>query len=254
MKIGFFDSGMGGLTILRAVRHYLPQYDYVYYGDTAHVPYGNKSEEEIHELTLKGIMHLIEQGSLLSIVACNSASAESLRKIQDTFLKEKYPERKVLGVIIPTVEALVETHAKSVLLIGTKRTVDSYKYERELEKVSSIIRFVSEATPTLVPKIEIGDVSGAINDVKKVIDAQVGEIDTVVLGCTHYTMLKDTLREMYPDLRIISQDEIIPDKIKKYLERHSEIETQLTKNKTIEIVLSAESPEYDEIKKDFVTV
>ncbi len=254
MKIGFFDSGMGGLTILRAVRARMPRYDYVYFGDTANVPYGNRSESEIHELTLKGIVRLLENGALLSVVACNSASAESLRKIQDTFLKEKYPDRKVLGVIIPTIETLIETHAHKVLLIGTQRTVDSRKYERELEKLSSHITLFGYATPTLVPKIEIGDLQGAVHDAKKAITLKVGEVDTVVLGCTHYTMLTDALRAEFPQIQFISQDEIIPKKIETYLERHLEIKNQLTQNGTTEILLSAETPEYDEIKKDFLIV
>ena len=110
MKIGFFDSGLGGLTILKAVTQALPSYDYEYFGDTAHVPYGNKSEEEIYELTKAGVEHLFEQECALVIIACNTASAETLRKLQDTFLKEEYPDRNILGVIIPMVEEVLECH------------------------------------------------------------------------------------------------------------------------------------------------
>ena len=252
MKIGFFDSGLGGLTILKATRELSPQYQYVFFGDTAHVPYGSKSEEEIHELTWKGIETLFDAGALLVVVACNSASAESLRKIQDTELREKYPDRRVLGVIVPTVEVLQEGDAKSVLLIGTERTINSEKYEHELKKISSSIVLTSKATPTLVPKIEIGDLEGAIHDAQKVIDEAGGGVDTIVLGCTHYTMLKRELRKFYPEKGIISQDEIIPQKLKNYLERHPEIESRLDRERGIEILLSAESPEYDLIKKDFL--
>ncbi len=254
MRIGFFDSGMGGLTILKAVRKRLPQYDYVYFGDTAHVPYGNKDESEIHALTLHGITKLFDAGAVLAIVACNSASAESLRIIQDTFLKEKYPERRVLGVIIPTVETLVESGGHSALLIGTTRTVQSHKYERELTKVSSIITLYTHATPTLVPKIEIGDIDGALTDACFVIDTYVGKIDTVILGCTHYTLLKEQLRLRYSDIHFLSQDEIIPEKLSFYLHRHEEIQKRVSVGGTIEIILSAETPEYDEIKKDFLIV
>lgn len=254
MKIGFFDSGLGGLTILKATRELMPQYTYVFFGDTAHVPYGGKSEEEIHDLTWKGIETLFDAGALLVIVACNSASAESLRKIQDTELREAYPDRRVLGVIVPTVEVLQEGNAKSVLLIGTERTINSKKYEHELKKISSTITLVTKATPTLVPKIEIGDVDGAVGDAKKVIDEAGGGVDTIVLGCTHYTMLKNQIRSEYPEKVIISQDEIIPEKLKQYLERHPEIESRLDHERGIEILLSAESPEYDLIKKDFLIV
>lgn len=254
MKIGFFDSGLGGLTILKATRNLLPQYDYVFFGDTAHVPYGGKSEEEIHSLTWHGIETLFEAGALLVIVACNSASAESLRKIQDTVLKEQYPDRRVLGVIIPTVETLIDRKSNRVLLIGTERTINSKKYERELSKIENTITLMTHATPSLVPKIEIGDLVGACTDVKKVVDGVRGNIDTIVLGCTHYTMLKMQLREAYPEMEIISQDEIIPEKLKNYLARHPEIESRLTHERGIEILLSAESPEYDLIKKDFLVV
>lgn len=254
MKIGFFDSGLGGLTILKTTRELMPQYQYVFFGDTAHVPYGGKSEEEIHVLTWHGIETLFESGALLVVVACNSASAESLRKIQDTVLKEKYPDRKVLGVIIPTVETLIDLQSNTVLLIGTERTINSKKYERELSKISNTVILTSIATPTLVPKIEIGDLSGAVHDAQKVIDGVRGEVSTIVLGCTHYTMLKNQLRAIYNEKIIISQDEIIPEKLKNYLDRHPEIESRLTHEQGIEILLSAESPEYDLIKKDFLIV
>jgi glutamate racemase len=254
MKIGFFDSGLGGLTILKATRELIPQYQYVFFGDTAHVPYGGKSEAEIHELTWKGIETLFDAGAVLVIVACNSASAESLRKIQDSTLKEKYPDRRILGVIIPTVEILVERVSNRVLLIGTERTINSKKYERELSKIENTITLHTRATPTLVPKIEIGDIDGAVAEAQKVIDEMSGEVDTIVLGCTHYTMLKDKLRAIYKEKIIISQDEIIPEKLKKYLDRHPEIESRLTHERGIEILLSAESPEYDLIKKDFLIV
>jgi glutamate racemase len=221
MKIGFFDSGLGGLTILKATRELMPQYQYVFFGDTAHVPYGGKSEAEIHELTWKGIETLFDAGAVLVIVACNSASAESLRKIQDSTLKEKYPDRRILGVIIPTVEVLVERVSNQVLLIGTERTINSKKYERELSKIKNSITLHTQATPTLVPKIEIGDIDGAVAEAQKVIDEVRGEVDTIVLGCTHYTMLKDKLRAIYKEKIIISQDEIIPEKLKNYFKPSS---------------------------------
>ncbi len=254
MKIGFFDSGLGGLTILKTTRALMPQYQYVFFGDTAHVPYGGKSEDEIHELTWKGIETLFDAGAVLVIVACNSASAESLRKIQDSTLKEKYPDRRILGVIIPTVEVLVDSISNQVLLIGTERTINSKKYERELSKIKNTITLYTRATPTLVPKIECGDIDGAVADAQNVIDEVGGEVDTVVLGCTHYTMLKNQIRALYPQKQIISQDEIIPEKLKNYLDRHPEIESRLTHERGIEILLSAESPEYDLIKKDFLIV
>lgn len=251
MKIGFFDSGFGGLTMLRAVREVLPEYDYVFYGDTKHLPYGDKSEEEIYRLTKNGLEELFHKGVTLAIVACNTASAETLRKLQDTFLRDEYPGHKVLGVIIPTVEALVELHVKKALLIGTKRTAESGKYQKELSKISPKLSIVTVATPKLVPLIEAGRVEEALNEARAAIDKRVGEVDAVVLGCTHYTLLKEALRACY-DIPIISQDEILPDKLKKYLKKHHEIETRLTRGGTLEVIFTKKTDYYAEIQGERV--
>lgn len=251
MKIGFYDSGLGGLTILKAVRETLPQYDYVYYGDTAHLPYGDKSEEEIYTLAHNAIDLLFKSGASLIIVACNTVSAEVLRRLQDTVFNHLYPERRVLGVIVPTIEKLIETNAKNVVLIGTKRTVESKKYERELAKHESSIEMIARATPVLVPLIEAHDFEDARKALREAVGDLVVGVDTLVLGCTHYTLLKESIREVYPHLNVISQDEIIPEKIKTYLERHTEIESQLTRHQTIEIILSEWNERYEYIKKIF---
>lgn len=251
MKIGFFDSGLGGLTILKAVRHHLPEYDYVFYGDTEHVPYGDKTEEEIYKFTKEGVERLFEEGALLVIVACNTASSESLRKLQDDFIKNEHPDKRVLGVIIPTVEVLVETHLQRPLLIATTRTVDSKKYEIELKKINSSISLKSVAMPGLAPLIEAGQLDVAYTQIRKAIDMRIGEIDGVILGCTHYTVLKHDLSEVY-EFPIISQDEIIPEKLMTYLDNHPEIEGKLSKEKTVNIILSKDSPHYAEIEKSIL--
>lgn len=251
MKIGFFDSGLGGLTILKATRSLMPQYDYLYFGDTANLPYGDKTEEEIFEFTSSAVKKLFDDGAALVIVACNTASAETVRKLQDTILCGSYANRKVLGVIIPTVEALVACGAQNVLLIGTRRTISSGKYERELQKISSKIKLSSHATPKLVPYIESGNIKGACTTLEINLRGKMGEeIDTIVLGCTHYTLLKECIRDTYR-VRVISQDEIIPEKIKTYLEKHGEIETVLGRTGTVSIVLSGEDARYDSFKKEF---
>jgi glutamate racemase len=237
MKIGFFDSGVGGLTILHAVREILPQYDYVYFGDTANVPYGDKTEEEIYALTKGAVIHLFKQGVLLVIVACNTASAETLRRLQDSILVGEYVERRILGVIVPTVESLIESGARKVLLVGTRRTISSHKYERELAKISSKIELISIPIPKLVPYIESGNIEGACTTLEIALHGRTGEIDTIVLGCTHYTVLKEHVRTIYK-VRVISQDEIIPEKLKQYLTRHTEIESRLSRSESIEIELS----------------
>jgi glutamate racemase len=253
MKIGFFDSGLGGLTVLRAVHDFLPKYDYIYFGDTANLPYGDKTEEEIRTLTRKAIEYLFNAGALLVIVACNTASAEALRVLQDTMLEGEYKDRRLLGVIIPTIETLIEEQAKKVLLIATVRTIESMKYAKELEKISSKIHLDNKAIPVLVPYIETGAIESAFRKVEETIQEKIGEIDTVVLGCTHYSVLKERLRETFPNLKIISQDEIIPQKLKEYLDRHKEIENRLTQNGTVRIVESNRRGEMSEFKKDLLS-
>ncbi len=251
MKIGFFDSGLGGLTILKAVREHMPQYDYVYFGDTQNLPYGSKTEEEIYKLAHEGIEKLFLLNAQIVIVACNTISAQSLRKLQDTVFNKNYPDRRVLGVIIPTIETLTESNSKNVLLIGTERTIMSQKYPNELAKAHSDILIQSIATPDLVPKIEAHQFDDAFISAKKYIGETMPHIDTVILGCTHYTIIKDALRKEYPNHTIISQDEIIPSKLKSYVERHPEIEKKLSKERSLEIVLSKHTEQYERIQHLF---
>ncbi len=252
MNIGFFDSGLGGLLILKEVVKQLPQYDYVYYGDTANLPYGDKSEEEIYEFTKAAIEKLFKRDCLLVIVACNTASAETLRRLQDTFIKDEYPDRKVLGVIVPTMEALLNSGKKKALLIATKRTVESGKYERELLKLDGTISLVSVATPELVPLIESHCIEDAITVATSTIETKVGEGEEVILGCTHYVLIKKSLREKFPALTFISQDEVIPEKNSNYLSRHPEITSRLTNTGKREIVLTLHRPDYDRLTAEFL--
>jgi len=272
-KIGLFDSGLGGLTILKAVAKDLPQYDYVFFGDTEHLPLGDKTEEEIYNYTKAGVEELFRRGCSLVIIACNTASAETLRRLQDTFLAAEYPEHRVLGVIIPTIEELTLSlpeqtgqvgGSTKALLLATKRTVESRKYEKELEKHGSNIILHSVATPELVPLIEAGKLEEAIGIAVAVIKEQigkVGEINTVVLGCTHYTKLKDALRQHFSGraslgrpstLNILSQDEIIPRKLALYLENHPEIESHLSRNSTRSIHFSSHRPDYDQTASELL--
>lgn len=247
MKIGFFDSGLGGLLIMKAVAAALPQFDYEYYGDTKHLPYGEKTEAEIFELTKAGMEHLFARGSVLNIIACNTASAETLRRLQDTWLPQAHPDKKILGVIIPMVEALTTSRIQKALLIGTTRTIASQKYERELAKCHSDVELCSVATPTLVPLLEAGKRAEALAAAIDVIDTYRKEgIEGVVLGCTHYGLLIHELRAHYQDrLRFFSQHEIIPAKLAQYLDRHVEITEQLTKEGTRNIYLTEHRADYD---------
>jgi glutamate racemase len=254
MKIGFFDSGLGGLTVLRAVAKELPQYDYVYYGDTANLPYGDKTEEEIYRLTTIGMEYLFEAGCLLVIIACNTASAETARRLQQEFIPQRYPDRKILGIIIPTIEVLdFSTHTK-VTLIGTKRTVESAKYVRELEsRKNDKVIFNQIATPELVPLIELGEIETALAAAIARIEREAGESDVVVLGCTHYTQIKEGLRAHFTDQKcIISQDEVIPDKLKNYLANHPELAEKLTSEGVRSVHLTKHRPDYDLLMGQFL--
>jgi glutamate racemase len=253
MKIGFFDSGLGGLTILKAVASQLPEYDYEFYGDTANLPYGGRTEEEIYQLTEKGIKHLFDRECRLVIVACNTSSAESLRKLQDGFLKEFHSDRRVLGVIIPTIEAVIEAGIQKVLLIGTKRTVESKKYEAEFAKHPTAPVIYSVATPELVPLIEEGELEDAIKVAAEAVERESG-VDGVILGCTHYALLREGLIKQFEKSKIqfFSQELIIPSKLKNYLERHKEIESRLSRGGTRNIFLTGNDSKYDTIIQELL--
>jgi glutamate racemase len=253
MKIGFFDSGLGGLIVLREVVKVLPEYDYVYWGDTANLPYGDKTEEEVYELTKAAVTKLFERGCSIVVVACNTASSQTLRKLQDTFLKEKFPDKKVLGVIIPTLEELITINPERAILLATKRTVDSGKYELELKKLTNSLRLISLATSKLVPLIESEQYKEALSLASQNLsDVKVGEGDVVILGCTHYSLLKDELRHNFKNVTFLSQDEIIPYKLKDYLNHHPEIEQNLSRGGERTIHLTETREHYAELAGHFL--
>ncbi len=246
MKIGFFDSGLGGLVVMNAVRKLLPQYDYVFYGDTANLPYGNKTEEEIHELTRDGVEWLYEEDCALVIIACNTASAETLRRLQDDWLTDNYPGRKLLGVIVPMVEEVLDCAAKRTVLIATARTIDSKKYPRTFADYPDAPELVELATPALVPLIEAGRVDDAFLLVEQIIkEGLQSGMDSLILGCTHYALMLPLLNEKYGnELMVFSPDVVIPKKVYRYLERHPEIAEELSTGGTIQLHLTANRPEY----------
>lgn len=228
MKIGVFDSGLGGLAIAQSIISRLPQYDYIYLGDTKRVPYGNRSQETIHEFLSEALSYLFEQDCQLIILACNTASAEALRKSQQEYLPVHYPDRRVLGVLIPAAEAAVDVpNVASVGLIATASTVESRSYERELRRLRPEITVVSKAAPLLVPLVE----NDGFQYVKPILQdylRELGGVQVLILGCTHYCLLKDQVRELV-SVPVISQDEVVPGKLASYLERHPEIESKLSR-------------------------
>jgi glutamate racemase len=241
MRIGVFDSGLGGLAVLEAIRTRLPRYDYIYYADTAHLPYGDKNEEEIYELTRRSVGELFCHGCMLVILACNTASAESLKRLQETLLVGAWSRRRILGVIIPTIEELVDGMHTEVLLIGTRRTIESRKYEQELSKRRiDTVHITSVPTPELVPLIEAGRCEEACACIDDLIHKRGKGHTTLVLGCTHYILLKDALRLRHQKLRIIAQDELIPSSLENYLIRHKEIDSVLTQKGSLISILTHE--------------
>ena len=235
-SIGIFDSGFGGLNIMKGIAKELPEYDYIYLGDTARVPYGNRSREIIYEFTKQAVDFLFSKNCELIIFACNTASSDALRRIQQEYLPSQYPGKKVLGVIIPAVEfAVTKTKNKRIGIVATEGTVSSESFIRELLKIDRDIKIYQNACPLLVPIIEAGEHNSKIVDVllkkylKPLIDKK---IDTLILGCTHYGILESRIRKIVgKDVNVISEEKIVAKKLKDYLLRHSEIEKKLTKNR-----------------------
>lgn len=233
MKIGIFDSGLGGLVIAHSLMSAVPDYDYVYFGDMAHVPYGDRSQEDIYEFTREGVTYLFEQDCQLVILACNSASAEALRKLQREYLPRYYPDRKLLGVLVPAAEEVGRVTQGRVGVLATEATVESNAFVKEIRKCFPEAEVFQQAAPKLVPLIEAGNsdtIESALHEyIAPLLQKQ---IDTLVLGCTHYPIIKDVVRRLSPGVRVVSQDEIIPVSLREYLARHSEIEEKLSRGKT----------------------
>lgn len=228
MKIGIFDSGLGGLVITKACMEKLPQYDYLYLGDTKHLPYGEKTSGRILKYTLDAMKYLIANDCKLIIIACNTATSITLRYIQQKFIPSYAPDIKVLGVVIPTVETATEEGVMSVGVIATKATVASHIYRAELQKIDSKLDVQEVATPLLVPLIENND----FDEIETILQNYLNEfqnIDRLILGCTHYPLLKKYCRKLlHSDIKVISQDELMGDKLANYLQRHPEINSVLS--------------------------
>ena len=234
--IGVFDSGYGGLTILEEIRREMPQYDYIYVGDNARAPYGTRSFEVVYEFTRQAVLHLFAQGCQLVILACNTASAKALRTIQQTDLPKVAPDHRVLGVIRPTVEALGElTRTGHIGVLGTPGTIRSASYPMEINKMYPGFKVYGESCPMWVPLVENNEYNapGADYFVKKYISSLLSrssDIDTVVLGCTHYPLLLDKIKSVLPaGVFPLIQGELVARSLKDYLLRHPEMEMRCTK-------------------------
>lgn len=229
MKIGIFDSGLGGLQILKAIRKLLPKYDYIYYGDTKNMPYGSKTQDDIFKFTKIGMDFLFKQNAKLIIIACNTASTNTLRKLQKEYLPKHFPDRKILGVIIPTTETAVKSTATHIGIIATPSTVNSGIYITELQKLKHNLKITQISAPGLATNIENNQINAAKTILKDAINYfnNIGT-QTIILGCTHYGMLNKYIEVIAKKNKVINQNNIIPDKLKEYLKNHPEVENQLS--------------------------
>jgi len=235
--IGVFDSGYGGLTVLKEIVQRLPRYDYLYLGDNARAPYGNRSFDTVYHYTLECVEWFFEQGCSLVILACNTASAKALRTIQQNDLPKIAPNKRVLGVIRPTTEVIGQfSESNSIGILATNGTVASNSYPVEIAKFFPELKVYQEACPMWVPLIENNEHQSAGADffIRKNIKEifQKGkDIDTILLACTHYPLLKEKIAEYLPvDVKLVTQGEIVANSLADYLQRHSEIENLCSKN------------------------
>lgn len=247
--IGVFDSGYGGLTILKEIRQLLPQYDYIYLGDNARAPYGPRSFDVVYRFTLEAVRYLFSQGCRLVILACNTASAEALRTIQQNDLPKIDPTRRVLGVIRPTVERLGElSHSGNIGVLGTKGTVRSQSYDMEIAKLYPSFTTTSQACPMWVPLVENHEATspGADYFIDKYISellSQNKQIDTILLACTHFPILYPKIRQRVNEaINVVCQGEIVAESLADYLKRHPEMETRCSKEGTCRY-LTTENPQ-----------
>ena len=291
-KIGVFDSGYGGLTILDAIRREIPEYDYIYLGDNARAPYGTHSFDVIYRYTLQAVQYLFEQGCALVILACNTASAKALRTIQQRDLPEinrqlanqssinrsivNRPIVNVLGVIRPTVEAVpAMTKTGHVGILGTPATVSSESYVLELEKIAPDLVITQQACPMWVPLIEAGEhrTRGAkffVGEYLRQILAKDPQIDTLVLGCTHYPLLQESINEWLtfhreieeeaefpepvetPQVTTVAQGALVANSLKDYLARHPEYREQLSKGGTCRYLTTENADRFAQSASNFI--
>lgn len=256
--IGIFDSGYGGLTVLKEIVNELPDYDFLYLGDNARSPYGTRSFQTIYDYTLECVKYLFSQDCHLIILACNTASAKALRNIQQQDLPEIDPQRRVLGVIRPTAEVIGNYSGSGhVGVLGTGGTVNSESYVMEIKKQFPELTVVQEACPMWVPLVENGeyDKPGADYFVQQHVErvlAKDPKVDTLLLACTHYPLLMKKIREYTPEhVSVLSQGEIVAESLKDYLNRHPEIDEKCSKGGSRHFLTTDSTEEFDAHGKEF---
>ena len=251
-SIGVFDSGYGGLTVLKEIVKRLPVYDYIYLGDNARAPYGTRSFATVYEYTLQSVEWLLQKGCPLVILACNTASAKALRTIQQKDLPKAGHNSRVLGVIRPSAEIIGNyTKTRQIGILGTNGTIESQSYPIEIEKFFPDIQVYQHACPLWVPLVENNEYSssGADYFIKKDVDDLLSnsmEIDTILLACTHYPLLSGKIEKYIPKgAQLISQGEIIASSLENYLLRHPEIDEKCSKNGQLQFFTTDSAIDFD---------
>lgn len=254
--IGVFDSGLGGLSVLKNFLEVLPNYNYIYLGDNARVPYGEKSPEVIYDYSRQAVEFLFSQGCNLIIIACNTASAQALPKLQQEWLPKKYPERKILGVVRPLAELAVKDKKNPVGVIGTRSTINSGAYENEIKNLDKNIKVETKASPLLVPLIEEGWAKRPETKMilKKYLRAlKTKKIKLLILACTHYSfLLKDIRRICGKAISVPDPGLVIANSLRDYLENHPELEIKEVKNPTREFYSSDKNGLFKKLAENFL--
>lgn len=257
--IGIFDSGYGGLTILHGLRQLLPQYDYMYLGDNARAPYGSRSFEVVYKFTRQAVLKLFSMGCHLVILGCNTASAKALRSIQQRDIPELDPSRRVLGIIRPTAEVIgTITKSNHVGLLATEGTIKSQSYDLEIAKLWPDIKVSGVACPLWAAIVEANeaDSPGADYFVKKRIDQLMrkdADIDTIILGCTHYPLLMNSIVKNLPDgVRVVPQGMYVAESLKNYLKRHQDVDKMITQGGTCQYLTTESEDKFKESAQIFL--
>ena len=256
--IGVFDSGYGGLTILKDLTEVLPDYDFIYLGDNARAPYGTRSFETVYSYTLQSVSRLFEMGCPLVILACNTASAKALRTIQQNDLLKFGSDKRVLGVIRPTTEIIGHfSNTKEIGILATKGTVISGSYPIEIAKFYPEIKVYQEACPMWVSLVENHEEEGDGADyfIKKHIDhllSQSERIDTLLLGCTHFPLLMSKIKKFAPkEIKLVSQGKIVAESLKNYLSRHHEMDEKIGKSGTVKFYTTEDEKTFSKLGEHF---
>lgn len=254
--IGVFDSGFGGLTVLKSLLEKMPEYDYIYLGDSARVPYGSKSPEVIYKYAQEAVDFLFGQGCQIIIFACNTASAQALRRIQQEYLPEKYSGKNVLGVIRPLAEVAGAKKFKKIGVIGTTATIKSGSYETEIKKINPAVEVESIATPLLVPLIEEGWAKS--RETKMILrrylrPLKMKRVEALILGCTHYPLLLNEIKGiMGKKCFVFPTGEIIAESFKDYLSRHTEYGVVSSASPTVKFYTTDSQEKFKEIGERFL--